>query len=234
MRKQLEIILTALFPVMVLAVGFFVVSSKAELRNDETATPKEAGPFYRYPGVDGEYFGAEPYSNALCGVMNGFDIVSAFENATVSASNIAGAVSWDRVQNWRFDGNTPWGGHFAIIRADMTIRWEDVGSGFPWSGYYGYVRFIDDGEQVIHSRSTVIGWEQFTDPNGAKHICPMSYIDTLDNKFFCVDGNFEFDDEMIIMGEEEFGDPMLVDPEEGIYSRRIAEIHRWIDCKKLN
>ncbi len=233
MRKQLEIILTALFPVMVLAVGFFVVSSKAELRNNETAIPEEAGPFYRYPGVDGEYFGAEIYFNVMCDVFNGFEIVSAFENATVSASDIAGAVSWDKVQNWRFNGDTPWGGHFAIISADITIRWSEIRTGFPWSGHQGSVRVIDDGEQVIYDSGTVIGWEQFTDPNEAKHICPMSYFHTLDNKLFCVDKSFELG-EMIIIGEEGFGDPVLVDPEEGIYSRKVVDIGRWIDCKKLN
>ena len=148
MRKQLDLILAALIPVMVLAVGFLAVSSKAGLRKD--VNPEGATDYY------GNGFGPEINSNHLCPDAN-FDIYQTSESASVSVPNFPGKplIRWYRFQRWDFNThNTPWGTNFAEVTTSGLIninakennlyvmpRGGSSTTGFPWSGYETHYRY---------------------------------------------------------------------------------------------
>ena len=239
MRKQLELILTALLPVMVLVIGFFVVTSKAEInRNRETADPELAGDYYRYPGKDGKYFGAEINSSLLCGTITGFNINATSENATVSASDISGAVDWNREQVWSFNATTPWETDSATITYTGALSWKlevssggDHTTGYPWSGYEYHDRAIaDNGDVIVLVSGYVTGWKK-EEVEGTKYICP-NYIKTVqDYRYSCetwaVDSWGDIDD---------IEDSELDVPEEhnGVLSRKRIGTNDWYDCIELN
>lgn len=238
MRKQLEIILTALLPVVVLAVGFFAVSSKAELNKRETANPVAAGAYYRIPGVGGKYFGPEIYSSDLCSPADpdDFDIYVTSENASAFASHIPNAVYWHRFQRWNFTSEeTPWGTNSAEITYNGNIGWKGddlgVGNGRPWSGYEYHSRSIIDGEEVIYSGSDVTGWRKYTDENGKNHICPKFHKSGQSYKYYCETG--KKDDPLVRVKEGDFGPFKFVDAEQQVVRRWADKTQRWYYCIKL-
>lgn len=240
MHKQLEVILAALFPIMILVVSFFVVSSKAGLHDSETAKPEEAGPYYRYPGVDNEYFGPGSGANDLCGEQFGFDIIELLESANVDPSVSPGAVDWERVQNWRFGEDTPWGFPFATITLDETYSWSEISdgnstTGSPWTGTDHYVRLPDDDDEHIIRRSgSILGWRQEIQNDNTKYICPMYYRSVFNLKYFCADWEYGDGGDFTEILEDGFGDPVLVGPPENQrLSREVRALRTWYDCKEL-
>ncbi len=248
MRKQLELILTALLPVMVLVIGFFVATSKAGLNNVETADPAEAGPFYRTPGSehDGEemHFGPEIYSTTLCPGGDdfnvGFDIYVTWENADVWIPQIPNAVHWYRFQRWDFTSeDTPWGTNTAEITLDDDIGWEgeNLGDSFPWNGYESHSRSIIDDEVRVYSSSDVTTWGKYT-VGEKKFICPMFHKVGKDNnrgydvKYSCDLGR-TLQDTLIRVREGDFGPFEFVDAEQQIRRRWADKTQRWYYCLKL-
>ena len=91
---------------MVLAVGFFAVSSNAGLTTN--VSPKGATP---YNEEKDNGFGPEINSHHLCPDQD-FDIYQTTETASVSVPNYPGKplIRWYRFQRWDFtSSNTPWG-----------------------------------------------------------------------------------------------------------------------------
>ena len=247
MRKQLELILTACLPIMVLAVGFFATTSKAGLSSRETADPTAAGPYYRNADEndEGYYFGSEIRSNTLCPGNSdynvGFDIYQAWENADVWAADKPNAVHWHRFQRWDFTSVSAfWGTNAAEITYDGELGWDtdDIGDGigFPWNGYESHSRRIIDGEEVIYSDADVTTWGKYTDANEKRHICPKFHKYTPANKYykyFCRTGQIVDPIIRIKESDGDFGPYEFADAEQQVVRRWVAKNRRWYYCIKI-
>ncbi len=248
MRKQLEIILTALFPIMVLAIGYFVVSSKVQVQaNQTTFYPAEAGPYYDDPGVDGTYFGVEINSDDLCDVQNGFNIASTTEAASIRrirAANGNLGIRWSRTQDWRFGDVTPWGGDSAYIIYTDDMGWGEVYdpektgiTGFPWEGSESHDRYVYEGKQYIFTFAVVTGYERLTH-NNIKYVCPRYYKSVYNIIYSCsakathwADGTFRE------VRKHQFGPIELRIPGDSSSAARLVDedgFREWFPCIELD
>lgn len=197
MRKQLDLILTALLPAMVLIVSFFAVSSKAGLKRD--ISPEGATPFYM---DEDNNFGPEIKSDNLCPPVDpdeGFDIYQTSETATVSDTSIEDEIRWYRFQRWDFTSdNTPWGTNYAEATTSglLTVVDENEvsrgtsGTGFPWSGYEIHSRTSQ--YQYVTTTADLTGWRYYQhDANEIKYICPNYYKFSSNYRYYCKTGSVD-------------------------------------------
>lgn len=241
MRKPLELILTALFPVAVLSIGFFTFSSKAGLNSGESAVPAASGDYYRAPGKDGMYFGPEIYSDTLNGgrFNNGFEIVAANESAGVSASSIPNAVSWYRNQVWAFSEEheaPPWGTTSSYITLSDELGWGEISkgygtTGFPWAGYE--MHESDAGALIVTGSAWVTGYKRHEEDDGTKYICPMYHK----RGTWVFEPGQPLKDNLKFARKGDFGAPRFRDDAPNILRRQVLEgklVGTWHDCIELN
>ena len=240
MRKQSDLILTALLPVIALVIGFFAVTSNAGLNSRETASPAAAGPYYRAPGVDGQYFGSEISSSDLCGEANGFDIYVTSESASVSAGDRPRVVDWYRFQRYDFASDTPWGTNSAEITYSGALSWTsevssggDGTTGYPWSGDESHSRHTpSDGETYVSVYGSVTGWKKKTH-SGTRYICPNFYKSQSTYRYYCDTGEIDYGNYMEVR-DSEFGDPEFRPDQPDILSRWSDDTDSWHDCIEIN
>jgi hypothetical protein len=207
MRKQLELILTASLPVVVLIGGFFAVTSRASIWNYETADPSGAAPFYRdarghgvndLENPEGIYFGVEISSSDLCGSTTPeLDIVSTSESASISSSSLSpNHVYWYRYQGWYFNTtNTDWGTDYAYITLSKDYQWDSdhISGGGAWSGFEYHYR-EHHAEMVVTSQADVMRWEKTTF-NESKFMCPFFRKTVWEGfAYHCDDGATDYGD----------------------------------------
>lgn len=262
MRKHLELILTASLPVMILIVGYLAVTSRATIRNSETAYPSGAAPYYRDDAEnnEGKHFGPEANSATVCpdfvnnpDVTNneynkGFDINGVTESATVTASTVPGAVEFDRTQTWTFGDATPWGSSYVVIARSAPVKWEYIDdnippstTGYPWSGSEYHSRYFwdEDGKYYVFTGSDVTGWRRYERDN-RKWICPKYYKRYNDVVYHCSgDEDTHWPREWTIVEKDQFGDPTFRDDAKTILSRHVGYVKPWFDdvwfnCIELN
>lgn len=242
MRKQLELILTACLPVVILIVGFFAVSSRADLTT--TVSPDAATDYYGFPGMNQVHFGTEITSSDLCGTTNGLEIYDTVENASVSNSDILNEIAWDRSQSWGF-ANTPWGVNYAITSTNGLLNVEfDVTDGFPWSGFETHTRYLeDDGSLSVLVIADVTRWMPHEEDE-EHYICPYSYRSSTEVRYIC-DSNpplhvwdtFKLITNIWVRDHirvDYFLDPEFRDEEQTILARKSFEWGEWHNCMKVN
>lgn len=230
MRKQSGLIMTALLPVIVLVIGFCVVTSKAGL--DVTVTPEEAEPFYGPPGVDGQYYGTEISSSDLCGVVNGFDTYVTSESASVSDSVVPNEINWHCYQRWDFtSGSTPWGNNTAEVTTSGLLNiCLDVYDGFPWSGSESHSRVVpDDGDTYVAVYGSVTTWKRYSHDNEIEYVCPYSYKKRTTYKYYC-DTNVADNGDLLQVSDADFGDPEFRPDQSDTLSRWSDDTDSWHDC----
>ena len=238
MRKQLDLIFTALLPVIALAIGFFAINSNAGLNNRERANPTGAGPYYRAPGVNGQYFGAEINSDDLCGVVNGFDIYVTSESASVSAGNRPRVVNWYRFQRFDFTSDdTPWGTNSAEITYSGGLSWTyDVSSGgdhttgYPWSGSESHSLHSPSSGDYVSVYGSVTGWKKETE-DGTRYICPNYYKSQTTYRYYC-NGVTDYGD-LLEVKDSDFDDPEFHPDNPDTLSRWSQDTNSWHDCIEI-
>lgn len=243
MRKQLELILTALLPVVVLVVGFFAITSRADLTT--VVIPEGATAYYGKPGVDGKYFGKEIESTDLCGITNEFEIYTTSETADVFDSSIPDEIWWYRVQRWDFSSDdTPWGTNNATTNTYGLLNiYGDVVGTFPWSGHESHSRHTaSDGTESVSVYAYVTTWKRHEHDNGKEYICPYFYKSSSTYRYFCEDSSEFWGDYIHVTDTWEkdhpkvdfFRDPEFRDDEQLILSREARKFGFWIDCMEVN
>jgi len=246
LRKNLDLIFDGFLLITVLGIGFWSTFVNARLNPGERAQPASSGAYYRTPGTNGMWFGPEINSLTLCsGVHNPynnrgrFDIVETIENATVSASNIRGALHWYRGQKWGFGTTgTPWGTNYSYITLRDDLGWSEISAGggttgYPWSGIERHWR---DGD-IIRAQASVMGWRRYF-WRGEKWICPMYYKtggwegETLEINCKTLRTWFPPDWDVLKQNDGDFEPPTERKP--GVLSRKGKKTHRWYDCIKID
>ncbi len=234
MRKQSGLIIAALLPVMVLVIGFCVVTSKAGL--DVDVCPAGAEPYYGPPGVDGMYFGTEISSSDLCGVVNGFDTYVTTENASVSDSWVPDEINWHREQRWDFTSDaTPWGTNTAEVTTSGLLNiFGDVVDGFPWSGSESHSRVVPNvGETYVAVDASVTTWMHHSHDNGIEYVCPYYYKESTTYKYYCESAEIDFGN-LLEVFDEDFGDPEFRPDQPDTLSRWSQDTNSWHDCIEVN
>lgn len=254
MRKQLELILTASLPVVILIVGFIAVTSRASIWDHETAEPEGAAPYYRdarnhptHPtpdpeNTDGIYFGVEIYSTNLCeSADNDFDIESTYEVATTPRQSAPDRIYWYRNQSWVFsDSETPWGTAYANFTSSKDYVFSTLPDGFPWSGTESHWRGNDDQGMYIQVSARVKRWKTTTFDN-QHYLCPYEYKFSNTYKYYCDSGDKDWGDHIEVKDSESgndrdhhFSEPRMREDMPGVLTREVVQTGVLHDCIQIN